>query len=383
MTKMPELTSKLKIKKPKGNEKVSRAVLNENYDIIDSAVASQEQLNEPFYLMSAVYSSGTGKIDCTFGKGTITFMDTIVSKDVSVYSIGSPSIHTSYYIYINTTGEFFHSTEKIEVPGAVPIWKVSVGAALTSITKEDLRGKLSGSDARVVQDNLNSLGSEVDNLSLSIGSLSTQINTLQSELNDISTEVDSRQILLKYPGKKSWTIKHSSSGNELIIAPSTSINGIDINTSNMIEIGGDGPSLKIGGVAINPDLYSVAGTSTLLLAADTERAASYTKSFRVVYGGTYTVYFEVQANTSVYNSSYGSAYAYVSVTGGGTFRTSSSSYVGSLMNCTVSAGATIKVSFGTYAGPYSRVWSAYIRNVRLYSGGFVPVTSYQWEVISN
>lgn len=374
---MPELTSKLKIKKPKGNEKVSRAVLNENYDIIDSAVASQEQLNEPFYLMSAVYSSGTGKIDCTFGKGTITFMDTIVSKDVSVYSIGSPSIHTSYYIYINTTGEFFHSTEKIEVPGAVPIWKVSVGAALTSITKEDLRGKLSGSDARVVQDNLNSLGSEVDNLSLSIGSLSTQINTLQSELNDISTEVDSRQILLKYPGKKSWTIKHSSSGNGLIIAPSTSINGIDINTSNMIEIGGDAPSLKIGGVAINPDLYSVAGTSTLLLSANTERAASYTKSFRVVYGGTYTVYFEVKANVS------GNAYAYVSVTGGGTFKTSSSSYVGSLINCTVSAGATINVSFGTYAGSYSSVHSAYIRNVRLYSGGFSPAASYQWAVISN
>ncbi|HOV80187.1 MAG TPA: hypothetical protein PK728_08760 [Bacillota bacterium] len=41
---MPELTPKLGIKKPLGNETVSRAAFNENWDIIDQNAASQADL---------------------------------------------------------------------------------------------------------------------------------------------------------------------------------------------------------------------------------------------------------------------------------------------------------------------------------------------------
>ncbi len=42
---MPEQTPKLGIKKPLGNETVSRAAFNENYDIIDQNAASQADLD--------------------------------------------------------------------------------------------------------------------------------------------------------------------------------------------------------------------------------------------------------------------------------------------------------------------------------------------------
>jgi len=43
---MPDLTPRLGIKKPKANEVVSRAAVNENYDIIDSTVATKTELDQ-------------------------------------------------------------------------------------------------------------------------------------------------------------------------------------------------------------------------------------------------------------------------------------------------------------------------------------------------
>lgn len=146
---MPELTPKLGIKKPLGNETVSRASFNENYDIIDKYA-----VREPFLLESAVYDSVGNKIEITIGPGRANFLGTLVVKDTNTYSIAAPAANTNYYLYLKSDGTVTHNTTGGEMAGAVLIWKVSTGATVDAITTQDLRGGLPGAAARVVKDHL-------------------------------------------------------------------------------------------------------------------------------------------------------------------------------------------------------------------------------------
>lgn len=164
---MPDLTAKLKLEKPKGNETVTRAAYNRNLDFIDQNAAAQSQVDEPFNLITAVYDAGGNKIDITFGAGRATFWDVLVAKtDNSFYSITAPQSNTSYYVYIKSDGAFTHNTSGGAVSGAALIWKVATGSPVSYISTEDRRGRLSGADAQALLDYVNAKLSAQDPLGI-------------------------------------------------------------------------------------------------------------------------------------------------------------------------------------------------------------------------
>jgi hypothetical protein len=153
---MPDLTAKLGLELPKGNETVNREAYNRNITLIDQKAAAQSQVDEPFNLLNAVYDTVGNKIDITFGPGRVTFLDILVAKTGnSTYSIEAPQSNTSYYIYIKNDGSFTHNTTAENIAGAALIWKVATGSPVSYISIEDRRGRLSGTDAQAVIDYVN------------------------------------------------------------------------------------------------------------------------------------------------------------------------------------------------------------------------------------
>jgi hypothetical protein len=122
-------------------------MLNENWDKLDKLV-----VREPFLAKSVVYDSTNDKIDVTLGPGIVDFLQTIITKTAeAVYSIPTPAINTSYYIYIKSDGTFSHYTTGAEVDGAVLLWIVATGSTVDALTTTDQRGQISGS-AQAVKD---------------------------------------------------------------------------------------------------------------------------------------------------------------------------------------------------------------------------------------
>jgi hypothetical protein len=145
---MPETTTKLKLQKPLGNEAVSLAKYNENLQLLDDNAAAQTQVNEPFYLKSAVYNETGPSIDLTFGPGRMSFSDCFVTntKD-STYSITFPAINTNYWIFIQKDGTYTHNTTGSEIDGAVRIWIIETGSTASQFIVIDRRGQLPGAGA--------------------------------------------------------------------------------------------------------------------------------------------------------------------------------------------------------------------------------------------
>lgn len=115
---------------------------------------SSDRLNEPFHLKSMTYDSGNDEIDLTFGRGRAIFLDTVVEKNVdSTYSITTPIINTTYYVYLKSDGSYTHNTTGISPTGALKIWSVATGGTVNVLTKTDLRALIDGS-GKVAQDNL-------------------------------------------------------------------------------------------------------------------------------------------------------------------------------------------------------------------------------------
>jgi len=147
---MPEETSKLGIKKPLGNETVSRAAFNENWDIID-LMAAREQ----FTIKSLSYDSANDRIEIVFGPGIAELFNndaqTFVKKDTdTTYYINNPSTDTTYHVYIQADGTFGHNTSGIIPANAVLLWNITTGAELTTLTALDRRAVLSAAGARLV-----------------------------------------------------------------------------------------------------------------------------------------------------------------------------------------------------------------------------------------
>jgi hypothetical protein len=115
---------------------------------------SSDRLNEPFHLKSMVYDSVNDKIDLTFGRGRVVFLDTIVEKVLeSTYSILTPTINTTYYIYLKNDGTYTHNTTGTTPAGALKLWAVSTGSTVDVLSKSDMRALIDAS-GRSVQDNL-------------------------------------------------------------------------------------------------------------------------------------------------------------------------------------------------------------------------------------
>lgn len=162
---MPDLSAKLGLELPKGNETVNRQAYIRNLNIIDQNAAAQSQVDEPFNLLNAVYDAAGNKIDITFGPGRVTFLDILVAKtENSIYSIEAPQSQKSYYLYIKKDGSFTHNTSGENIAGAALIWKVATGSPVSYISVEDRRGRLSGTDAQAVVDYVNARLKAVDTL---------------------------------------------------------------------------------------------------------------------------------------------------------------------------------------------------------------------------
>jgi microcystin-dependent protein len=152
---MSQTTPKLGLKQPFGNESVSREAYNENLRLMDQNAASQAEVDEPFFLKTVVYHTANHRIDLTLGPGRAAFLGVMVAKiGDSTLSIDLPAPNTAYYIFITKEGDFTYNSTNIDLPGAVPIWSVNTGDSISDITTQDLRGKLPGAAARIVQDNL-------------------------------------------------------------------------------------------------------------------------------------------------------------------------------------------------------------------------------------
>jgi microcystin-dependent protein len=152
---MPQTTSKLGLKQPLGNESVSREAYNENLRLMDQNAASQAEVDEPFFLKTVIYHTASHRIDLTLGPGRASFLGVMVAKiGDSTLFIDSPAPNTAYYIFITKEGNFVYNSTNINLAGAVPIWSVNTGDSISDITTQDLRGKLPGAAARIVQDNL-------------------------------------------------------------------------------------------------------------------------------------------------------------------------------------------------------------------------------------
>lgn len=146
---MPDLTSKLKLKKPFGYETVSRVSYNENLDLLDKNAAAQTQVDEPFFLKSTVYNANGGpSIDLTFGPGRVRFLEGFIDKSTdSTTSIMIPGINTNYWIFIKNDGTYTYNTDGSPIYGALMIWKISTGNPASNITVSDKRGQLPGAGA--------------------------------------------------------------------------------------------------------------------------------------------------------------------------------------------------------------------------------------------
>lgn len=104
---------------------------------------SADRLNEPFHLKNMVYDSANNKIDLTFGRGRALFLDTVVEKTAdSTYSIPTPAINTTYYIYLKNDGTFTSNTTGVSPSNSIKLWSVSTGTSLSTLTKLDLRAQV-------------------------------------------------------------------------------------------------------------------------------------------------------------------------------------------------------------------------------------------------
>lgn len=140
---MPDITTKLGLKKPLVNEVVSRAAHNENLDILE-LMAAREQ----FVIKSLSYDGPNDRIIVTIGPGIAELFNSDAAITVSKvadtdYYITAPAINTTYYLYLQADGNFAHNTTGTIPAGALLLWYVATGAVLITITAIDQRLHLS------------------------------------------------------------------------------------------------------------------------------------------------------------------------------------------------------------------------------------------------
>ncbi|MFZ5688688.1 MAG: right-handed parallel beta-helix repeat-containing protein [Bacillota bacterium] len=146
---MPDVTTKLGLKKPLGNEVVSRAAYNENLDIIEMMAA-----REQFVIKSLSYDSSNNRIVVVLGPGIAELFNgdakVLITKDVdTTYYITAPEINTTYYLYIQADGTIAHNTTGIIPAGAADLWNITTGAQVSTLTALDKRAILSAAGARL------------------------------------------------------------------------------------------------------------------------------------------------------------------------------------------------------------------------------------------
>lgn len=138
---MPTPTAKLGLSEPLGNETFNRAAFNNILDEIDQAAALA-----PYIPKSATYDSGNDQVNVTIGKGRADYGggNIVSTTSDSTVVIASPTVSTTYYVFLNNDGTF--STGTVSTPGAgqTLLASVAVGATKSDLTTTDMRGILPG-----------------------------------------------------------------------------------------------------------------------------------------------------------------------------------------------------------------------------------------------
>lgn len=102
----------------------------------------------PFQVAQAVFNNPFNRLDVFVGSGRATFMEKVIERRVGfVHQIPSPTINTSYHIYVHYGDWFFHNTTGHIIPGTVRLGVVAVGPTLNDLTITDVRGQLPGAAA--------------------------------------------------------------------------------------------------------------------------------------------------------------------------------------------------------------------------------------------
>jgi hypothetical protein len=105
---------------------------------------THEEINQPFWLKSATYDAENDRIIVTIGPGRADWGGgTLTEKltDSTLY-ITTPSINTTYYIFLKNDSTFIYSTSGTPRGGEIRIASIAVGETKDALTVSDLRGML-------------------------------------------------------------------------------------------------------------------------------------------------------------------------------------------------------------------------------------------------
>jgi hypothetical protein len=147
---MPELSDKLKIPMPLGTEKVNRENFLEILNAIEKNAASEAQADKPFFLKSASYDLANNRIELTISPGRAEFINSsnaIIMVDIpedTTYYITDPAIETTYYLFLQSDGNFSHNTTGIIAAGSIVLWSVGTGQQVEELTSTERRAQISG-----------------------------------------------------------------------------------------------------------------------------------------------------------------------------------------------------------------------------------------------
>ncbi|SRR6266568_1457645 len=114
-----------------------------------STAVTAAALNEPFWINGVTYDSGNTRLDVVVGPGRVDFggvghsSPPVVEKTVDTHVfVASPVINTTYFIFLNSAGNFRSSTSNLLFPQEVKLGSIVVGSTLTTLTRVDSRGTM-------------------------------------------------------------------------------------------------------------------------------------------------------------------------------------------------------------------------------------------------
>jgi hypothetical protein len=125
-------------------EVVSTAIFNRPLVAIDGAVQHKDVTSRPWFLKAIAYDAPNNRIDLTLGPGR-TYSDATKVEDAGdthAY-VATPAITTTYWVYKKISdGTYLSNTTGVTPAGSFPLWKVTTGVTVATLSYADIRGQL-------------------------------------------------------------------------------------------------------------------------------------------------------------------------------------------------------------------------------------------------
>jgi len=108
-------------------------------------ILTHEEINQPFWVKSAIYDGVNDRIIITIGPGRADWGNGNLTEKLSdsTFYITSPNTETTYYVFIKNDSTFIYSTSEIPGEGEIRLASIAVGNTKDALTIHDLRGMLS------------------------------------------------------------------------------------------------------------------------------------------------------------------------------------------------------------------------------------------------